>query len=173
MSNPDPVSSAPSHAPPPTELDPPPTTRYSNAATPASVLSPGFSSHSAGSSWPSLQCSREQENMLGSLVDTLSPTTMARLLSTFANAPVASGPPASSQPLVAPTYTTTVDTRLGSSRPPIGRISRPSTRWSPASTTVQNFYHLLLGLPLPPTNFVLKRLPPLTMHRLVGMTYAR
>ena len=43
--------------------------------------------------------------MLGSLVDTLSPTTMAKLLSTFAIAPVAPAPPTTSPPPVDPNQT--------------------------------------------------------------------
>ena len=98
MSTPDVVFTDPPLAPPSTALDPPLQTSHSDAANPALVLSPVVSSPSASPSRPSLQCSREQEDMLGSLVDTLSPPTMAKLLSTFAIAPAAPAQPTTSQP---------------------------------------------------------------------------
>ena len=73
----------------PHSLEPPSSPRsHSDAHSQASVLSPLVSAHSPRSSQPSLQqCSREQEDMLGSLVDTLSPKKMAKLLAAFSIAP--------------------------------------------------------------------------------------
>ena len=117
MSHPDVISSAPSPAPHPTSIDPP-SASHSGADSPAPVSSPVVSSPSLASQH-SLQCSREQEDMLGSLVDTLSPTTMAKMLIHFFNSACYPGTayfePAPCHPTTA---STTADIRLRSRRSP-------------------------------------------------------